>query len=160
MAGTDYRDLLRLPVRAGIAAALALTVASALAFGNPLYAVVSAVIVTDLDATLTRKLAIPRMVGTVVGAGIGCLVALLGHPGAIAVAAGVLLPMFVCQLVQQTAAAKVAGYVSGIIILGFSDQPWAHALDRLLETIVGILAATAISVVPPLYRRAKKADEA
>jgi uncharacterized membrane protein YgaE (UPF0421/DUF939 family) len=158
VASIDYRGLLRLPVRAATAAAVAVAVASAFSFGSPLYAMVSAVIVTDLDAAQTRKLALPRMVGTVIGAAVGCVATLLVRPGALAVAACVLLPMLLCQLMRQPAAAKVAGYVSGIIILSFANDPWTHALDRLLETIVGILAATAVSMVPPLYRPQKKAD--
>jgi uncharacterized membrane protein YgaE (UPF0421/DUF939 family) len=151
----DYLDALRLPLRASIAAGLAVAVASAFSLGSPLYAVVSAVIVTDLDAAKTRKLALPRMVGTTVGAGTGCIATLLAAPGPLSVTAGVLLPMFICQLFRQSAAAKVAGYVSGIIILSFATDPWTHARDRLLETLVGILAAAAVSAIPPLSRTPK-----
>jgi len=133
-----------------VAAAAAVGVATALDLGSPLYAVVSAVIVCDLDARQTRKLALPRMVGTVVGALIGCLCTLSMRSGPLAVGIGVLLPMFVCQLLRFPAAAKVAGYVSGIIIISFAADPWTHARDRLIETLVGILAAAAVSAVPAL----------
>jgi uncharacterized membrane protein YgaE (UPF0421/DUF939 family) len=155
----DYLEALRLPLRAATAAGLAVATAAAFSLGSPLYALVSAVIVSDLEAAQTRKLALPRMVGTTIGAGTGCLTTLVAAPGALAVAFGVLVPMFICQLFRQPAAAKVAGYVSGIIILSFSTDAWTHARDRLLETVVGILAAAAVSAVPPLYRKAKKKVE-
>jgi uncharacterized membrane protein YgaE (UPF0421/DUF939 family) len=146
-------DALRLPTRAGLAAGLAVLVATTLSLGSPLYALVSAVIVSDLDPAQSRKLAVPRMIGTTVGAAIGCVVALLVQTSALAIAIGVLLPMLVCQLFRQPAAAKVSGYVSGIIILGFSTDPWTHARDRLLETLLGIAVAAAISAIPPLFRK-------
>src|SRR5437764_2235012 len=46
----DFIDALRLPVRAGLAAGLAVGVSIMFSLGSPLYAVVSAVIVTDVDA--------------------------------------------------------------------------------------------------------------
>ena len=147
-------------MRAGIAAGLAVAIATIFALGSPLYAVVSAVIVTDLDAATTRKLALPRMLGTVIGASVGCLATLVAQPGALAVVVAVVLPMFACHLLRQPAAAKVAGYVSGIILLSFSAHPWAHARDRLIETIVGILAAAVVSAVPALYRPARGGSKA
>jgi uncharacterized membrane protein YgaE (UPF0421/DUF939 family) len=156
----DYIDALRLPLRAAVAAGLAVAVATTFALGSPLYAVVSAVIVTDLDAAQTRKLALPRIVGTAIGAAIGCMATLLVHPGAVAVVVCVMLPMFICQLLRQPAAAKVSGYVSGIIVLSFSASPWTHARDRLIETVVGILAAAAVSAVPALHRPVKGGTKA
>jgi uncharacterized membrane protein YgaE (UPF0421/DUF939 family) len=127
-----------------------------LALGSPLYALVSAVIVTDLDPAQTRKLAVPRLLGTAVGATVGCIATLLVQPGALAVAVAVVVPMFICQLLRRPAAAKVSGYVSGIVLLSFSTQPWQHARDRLLETVVGILAAALVSAVPALRPAAGK----
>jgi uncharacterized membrane protein YgaE (UPF0421/DUF939 family) len=147
----DWIDALRLPVRAGAAAGLAVGIATAFSLGSPLYAVVSAVIVTDLEAAQTRKLAVPRMIGTAVGAAIGCIATLVTQPGVLSVTLGVLLPMFVCQLLRFPAAAKVAGYVSGIIILSFSVDPWSHARDRLIETLVGIGAAFIVGAIPVLW---------
>jgi uncharacterized membrane protein YgaE (UPF0421/DUF939 family) len=158
-AAIDFVDALRLPVRAGIAAGLAVGAATVFSLGSPLYAVVSAVIVTDVEASQTRRLALPRMIGTAVGASVGCLATLLVQPGVLAVAVGVLLPMFLCQLLRQPAAAKVAGYVSGIIILSFSANPWEHARDRVIETVVGIVAAFAVSAVPVLYRKAAQGSK-
>jgi uncharacterized membrane protein YgaE (UPF0421/DUF939 family) len=113
--------------------------------------VVSAVIVTDVDAAHTRKLALPRILGTAVGAAIGCIATLVAQPGILSVTIGVLLPMVICQLLRHPAAAKVAGYVSGIIILSFSTDPWSHARDRLVETLVGIGAAFVVGAVPMFW---------
>ena len=142
----------RLPLRAGIAAGIALGVALAFSFGSPIYAVVTAVVVTDLDPAQTRKLAGPRILGTCIGGIFGGVATLLVHPGIAPVVVTVILAMYVCQLLHLPAAARLAGYVSAIIILGYASDPWTHARDRLIETVVGILAAAAISALPLRYR--------
>lgn len=147
-------------MRAAVGAGLAVGVAMLLGLASPLYALVSAVIVTDLDSAKTRKLAIPRLVGTAIGATTGCVATLLVQPGALAVVGAVLVPMFLCQLLNQSAAAKVAGYVSGIVLVSFSASPWEHARDRLVETVLGILAAALVSAVPVLARAAQAGREA
>jgi hypothetical protein len=60
--------------------------------------------------------------------------------------------MFVSHIISLPAAAKVAGYVSGIILLDHSDSPWSYALFRMIETVLGIGAAFAVSFVPKLIR--------
>ena len=60
--------------------------------------------------------------------------------------------MFVSHVFSLPAAAKVAGYVSGIILLDHGDSPWSYALFRMIETVLGIAAAVAVSFVPKLIR--------
>lgn len=122
-----------------------------------MYAVVAAVVVTDLDPAETRKLALPRIVGTGIGGIVGGLATLALPAQPLAVVPAVIVPMAICRLVGLPGAAKVAGYVAGIILLGFSSDPWVHARDRLVETLIGILAALALSLVPVLRRAPKNA---
>jgi hypothetical protein len=46
----------------------------------------------------------------------------------------------------------VAGYICGVIVLDRSLEPWHHAYSRLIETLLGIVVAWAISYVPKLIR--------
>lgn len=151
----DFIDALRLPLRAGVAAALAYGVAASLPLGSPIYALVSAVVVTDVSAVETRKLAFPRMLGTFIGGLVGCLATLVASANPLTVLFGVLIPMLLCRLLGVPAAARVAGYVSAIIIVGFAAHPWAHARDRLSETLIGIGAAFVVSLVPLLAPQRK-----
>ena len=70
---------LQLSRRAAIAAVPALAAAQLLHLQHPLYALISAVIVTDLEVAQTRKLALPRIVGTLVGSAIGATITRFCH---------------------------------------------------------------------------------
>src|SRR6266480_579294 len=71
MAGSNLIPAFQLSLRAAVAAGLALVAAQLLRLEHPLYAMISAVIVTDLVPSQTPKLALPRLAGTLVGSAIG-----------------------------------------------------------------------------------------
>ena len=143
---------LRPSIRAALAAYLAVVVAQLLGLQYPLYAMIAAVIVTDLSALRTRRLALQRLVGTVLGAGLGVVIDQLLPTGVWAVALGVLIAMFFSYLLRLNEAAKLAGYVCGIVVLEHGDEPWTYALHRVMETIMGMAFAVLVSLVPPLIR--------
>jgi len=150
MADSTHPAALQLSLRAALAAGLALGIAQLLHLEFPLYAMISAVVVTDLDPAQTRKLGLPRVAGTILGATLGAVICVLLHPGAWEVGLGVLLAMLLSHLLKLRDAARVAGYVCGIVIFDFGTDPWSYALYRTIETMIGIALAILISLVPKL----------
>jgi uncharacterized membrane protein YgaE (UPF0421/DUF939 family) len=142
----------QLAVRAAAAASMAVVVARILGFQSPLYAVISAVFVMDLSPAQTRQLAVPRLGGTLLGAVMGAVLSQFLRPGPFAAGFGVLLAMLTCGVLRLQDAARIAGYVCGVIVLTHSDRPWSHAFDRLIETTLGIAMAVLVSFVPKLNR--------
>jgi uncharacterized membrane protein YgaE (UPF0421/DUF939 family) len=143
---------LQLAVRAAVAAGLSLVLAQFLELEYPLYAFIAAVIVTDLSPSQTRQLGLRRIVATVVGAVCGAALSPLLPPEPWSIGLGVLAAMLLSNLLHVDEGAKVAGYICGIVLLAYGSEPWSYAFYRLVETILGIVAALVVSLVPKLIR--------
>jgi uncharacterized membrane protein YgaE (UPF0421/DUF939 family) len=143
---------LQLSVRAAVSAGLAVGIAHLLNFQYPLYALIAAVIVTDLSPAQTRQLGLQRLAGTVLGAVVGATLSYFLPPGPVTIGLSILVAMFLSYVLRLDKAAKVTGYVCGIVVLDHSTHPWSYALHRLMETVLGIAVAILISLVPKLLR--------
>jgi uncharacterized membrane protein YgaE (UPF0421/DUF939 family) len=140
---------IQLSVRAASAAALAYWVAELLNADYAIYALVSAVIVTDLSPAKTRKLAFGRMAGTIIGAVAGALLVRVLSPGSIALGIAIVVSMLVASLVRlEVSATRVAGYVAAIVMVTHREDSWIYAFDRAWETLVGIGSALLIGLLP------------
>lgn len=147
---------LQVSTRASLAAALALFFARWLNLQFPVYALIAAIIVTDLSPATTRRLALQRLLGTFVGATLGAAISAATSPNSqaasLTVALAVVGAMLISHLVGIPAAARLAGYVCAIVLLNFSDQPWSYAAYRSVETVLGIATAVCVSFIPKLIK--------
>ena len=141
---------LQMSLRAAVAAGLSVAIAQRFQLQFPIYAMISAVVVTDLTASETWKLGGPRLVGSVVGAILGALTCAFLRPNAWEAGVAIFAAMFLSHLLRLRNSARVAGYVCGIVLLAFGDHPWEYALHRTIETALGIVMAMLVSLVPKL----------
>ena len=147
------RALLRrvqLPLRAAVAASVAVAIGMLLGLEHPVYAVPGAVIATDLSAAETRRLGWTRLAGTVVGGAFGALLCSVVPSGPVAVGVGVLVAMLLCDVVRVREGAKLGAYICGVVVLAHQASPWSYAVRRMLETMLGVGVAWAVSLVPKL----------
>lgn len=142
----------QLAVRAAAGAGISIALAELLQLQHPVYAFIAAVIVTDLAPSQSRQLGLRRIAATAVGAACGAALSTVLAPSAWAIGLSVLVAMLVCQLWQARDAAKVAGYICGIVVLDHSAEPWSYAFFRFVETVLGVTVAWLISYVPKLIR--------
>lgn len=143
---------IQLALRAGIAAGVALEIAQVAKLDFPIYAAVAALIVTDLKPSQSTNLGLHRIVGTILGAACGGVLGTLLSAQPWAVGAGIAVAMLISDLVQGKDGVRVAGFTCGIIIATVGDAPWHFAFDRLMETLIGVVVAWAVSHIPKLIR--------
>jgi uncharacterized membrane protein YgaE (UPF0421/DUF939 family) len=143
---------IQLALRASVAAALAVALAQLFGLEHPIFAFLSAVIVTDLVPAQSQALALHRLVATAIGAICGAALTLVLPAGPIAIGLSILVAMLACQLVRVPDAAKVAGFICGIVVLEHSAEPWLNAFYRFVETTLGVVTALLVSYVPKLIK--------
>ncbi|HVC49484.1 MAG TPA: FUSC family protein [Burkholderiales bacterium] len=138
-----------LALRASLASVLAVGTTRLLHLAYPIYALIAAVIVTDASNTTTRKLGGYRILGTAFGALFGAFLSVYLEHSLLAIGLGVGVMVMLLVLAGFNEAAKLAGYVAALVVLDHSSQPWIYALDRFIETTLGIIAAIAVSYCIP-----------
>src|SRR5215204_5991088 len=146
--------IIRVSDRAALAATLAIAIANYMQLQYPLYALIAAVLVTDLSDSNRRHLGFARFAGTVLGGAMGAAEsAALGHLPQLQsplIGIGILAAMLLSHFLRLKDAAKVAGYVCGVVLLNHNDHPWSYALQRVIETSLGIGTALVVSLIPRL----------
>lgn len=158
MVSSKRAPAIQLAVRSAIAGAVAVQIVQWMDTSHPIYAMIGAVIVTDLRPEQSRTFALNRLAGTVIGAGIGALAVPWLGPSALAVLVTVGAMMLLCHALKLDGAAKVSGYICGIVVLEHSGNAWHYAGERLVETVVGIVVALAVSMVPKLLKSEEPGD--
>ena len=140
----------QLAARAALGAGISLAIARSLNLETPIFALIATVIVTDRDPAETRKLAIRRVISTAIGAACGVgLAQFLGQSSWEAIIA-IFIAMMLSVAVTQLGDPKIAAYLCALIIINYPDQPLHYAFYRFVETVLGIVVAWAISLVPKL----------
>lgn len=157
-AGLDRRTIisaLQLALRAGVAAGIAFEIAGLLKLNFPIFAAVAAIIVTDLAPSQSRALGLHRTIATVLGALCGGLLGTFLPPQAWAIGTAIAIAMLFTVVVQGKDGMRVAGFTCAIVIMNVGGNHWYFAFDRLMETLLGVIVAWAISHVPKFIRLAE-----
>ena len=150
MGSSSLTPTLQLSIRAATSAGLAVAIAQLLRLQYPIYALIGAVIVSDLSPSQTRELGLRRLAGSVLGATVGAAFAQFLPSGSWTIGLSIFAAMLLSNLLYLQGAAKVSGYICGIVVLDHGGHQWTYAFYRVMETVLGIGMAILVSLVPKL----------
>ncbi len=149
---TRHGSELRLAARTTIAALLAFAAAELLHMTQIYWAVLTAVIVMQANLGGSLKATFDRLAGTLGGAVWGVAVSLaLPHAGALGLALALTLavaPLAVAASLKPWL--RIAPVTAIIVLMSTQAQqagPFAYALDRVIEILLGVAVALAVSLL-------------
>jgi len=152
------RASLKQGVRTTLAAVVSAMIARACGLPEPIWAVISTIIVMQSSLGAARQVWRDRLLGTALGTLTGAAL-LTFFPSSLAVlAVGLLVMAIVCALTRQPHSAyRFAGITLAIIVLpAYTAPAWVISLHRFLETVVGLVVGM---IVMALWRGADPAIE-
>lgn len=118
------------------------------------YAAVAAVIGLQSSVSDSFKAGKNRMLGTVVGAFIGLICALISPGNAILCGIGTVIIIYICDLLDWKKSIAISCTVFLVIMLSLNGrQPVEYSINRTLDTFLGIAVAVLVNyfVSPPNY---------
>lgn len=139
-------------IKTGLAVFVCVVISRAMKLEYPFYSAIAAVIAMQSSVEGSFKAGKNRMLGTSVGAIIGYVFALICHGNVVLLSLGVMVIIYVCNLLNWKGAVSIACVVFISIMLNDSNRdPLYYSLNRLLDTFIGIIVAIIINrfVAPP-----------
>ena len=131
-------------LKAAIAAVIAVILFGLFGLPGPVWAAVSAVIVTEPNLHPSVKSASFRVIANLIGAFVGAaLGTLIGH-ALLALAIGVVVTGLVCHFMRLDDALRPAYSAVVIVILTSEGSKWVGSLDRVFAVALGCLCALAV----------------
>jgi len=136
--------------RTGLAAMLSVLLANLLGLSHAYWAAISAIVVLGSDSAVTVASCRDRVIGTAIGACMGWATFYLWHGHYVLYGVSVALCILLCSGLQFDKAGRLAAATLSLIVLVQSDSSPGHvALARFLETVIGVVMALLMTLLPP-----------
>ncbi len=119
---------------------------------NPLFACSAAIICMRETVHYSYKMGVARLAGTLIGGIVGLTfllvknnLTLLNTESTIG-GLGVLIVIYFCNLFKKSGASVISSIVFLAIVIGVSEKsPFLYALDRMMDTFIGIIVALLVN---------------
>ena len=115
---------------------------------NPLFACSTAIICMKETVHYSYKEGVDRFIGTLLGGIVGLTFLLIENrfkflaSQAIIAGIGVLIVIYLCNILNKSDASVISSIVVLAIIIGVSEKsPYLYALDRVIDTFIGIISS-------------------
>lgn len=139
-------------IKTAIAVFLCVIISWALKFEYPFYVAIAAIISMQSSVVESFTVGRNRILGTIVGAFIGFLCALLQPGNAFLCAIGLIIVVYICDLFNWNKSVTIAGVVFMAIMLNLNGRsPVFYSINRIIDTLLGIVVAIFVNyfIFPP-----------
>jgi uncharacterized membrane protein YccC len=144
-------------IKTAIAVTLCVLISQALKLEYPFYAAIAAVISMESSFVNSFRAGRNRMMGTLVGAGLGLIFASIQPNNALLCGVGTILLIYICNRFKWNSSISIAGIVFIAIMVNMNGKsPIEYSLNRILDTVIGISVALAVNyLLFPHYHAAR-----
>lgn len=144
-------------VKTGIAVTVCVAASLLLKLNQPFFAVVATVMSMEKSIDISFKAGKNKIVGVLIGVAIGYGFALLAPANAGLCGIGVILTLYLCQLLKLDGAETLSCFLFAAMMFfqSFGPHPvtWHFALACLVDSLIGIAIALLVNLIimPPNY---------
>lgn len=133
-------------LKTALAVSICVAISQLLKLEYPFYAAIAAIISMESSLTTSYKAGRNRMLGTLVGASIGLLLATIQPENIFLCGLGIILIITILNHFNWNSSISIAGIVFIAIMVNLDGQsPLQYSLNRLLDTAIGISVALAVN---------------
>lgn len=144
-------------LKTSLAAFLSVGISYLLKLEFPFFTAISALFTIESSKVTPLKAGITRMLGSLVGASVGVGLVLIKPGDVILCGLGVMLIIYICDILKWDKAIPIAGVIFMAIMLGKDiKNPLQYSLNRILNTFAGIVIAVAIDYLIPSARKERE----
>ncbi|MBC8081286.1 MAG: aromatic acid exporter family protein [Gorillibacterium sp.] len=141
-------------IKTALAIFICVVIASFMKLEYPFYAAIATVISMENSVTNSFTAGKNRMMGTFVGAATGLLFATFDPGNIYYCALGIIMLIYLCNLLKWNKAISIASIVFLAIMLNLDeDTPFQYSLNRITDTLIGVSVAVLVNyfVFPPKH---------
>lgn len=144
-------------IKTGLAVTLCILIATALNSEYPFFAAIAAVISMENTVTNSFITGKNRVMGTLVGAVTGLLLALVLPENALMCGLGVIVIIYICNRMKWNNSISIATIVFLAIMMNLNgNDPLFYSVNRIEDTLLGISVALAVNYLVFPYNTAKQ----
>jgi uncharacterized membrane protein YgaE (UPF0421/DUF939 family) len=133
-------------IRAAISAVLAVLVCRLFGLSQPVWAAVSAVVVSQASLHPSARDSLNRVLANLIGAGVGAVVGGIGGNSLWALAIGVILTGLACHFTRLEAALRPAYAAVVIVMFTTNGGAWHESLNRVIAVTIGCASTLLIAL--------------
>ncbi|HEX3046384.1 MAG TPA: aromatic acid exporter family protein [Bacillota bacterium] len=141
-------------LKTALAVFICMLISKILKLEYPFFVAIAAIISMENSLSNSFKAGKSRMLGTIIGASIGLICALIRPGSALLSGIGIIGVIYLCNFLKWRKPISIAGIVFMAVMISLRGKnPFFYSINRITDTLIGIIVAVAVNylIFPPDY---------